>query len=43
MEQDVPGIAKALFEEIINYQDDPRRRIVKSKFIYGETCARVQG
>lgn len=43
VEQDVPGIAKALFEEIINYQDDPRRRIVKSKFIYGETCARVQG
>ena len=42
VEQDVPGIAKALFEEVVNYQDEPCRRIVKSKFIYGETCARVQ-
>ncbi len=39
VEQDIPGIAMALFQAIINYQDSPDKIVINTKMIYGETCA----
>lgn len=41
MEQNIEKIAEALFQGVVEYRECPQRKILETKFIYGETCARV--